>query len=52
MTNKLQQYFPMLRTREETLHKIEHRPNLRHIFYSWSEKAQNEFLDFTSAQKV
>lgn len=51
MTNKLQQYFPVLRTREETLHKIEHRPNLRHIFYSWSEKAQNEFLDFTSGAK-
>lgn len=51
MANKLQQYFPMLRTREEILHKIGHRPNLRHIFYSWSEKAQNEFLDFTTGAK-
>ena len=37
MTNKLQQYFPMLRTREEILHEIEHRPNLRRTFYNWSE---------------
>ena len=37
MTNKLQQYFPMLRTREEIIHEIEHRPNLRRTFYNWSE---------------
>lgn len=42
----------MLRTREEILHKIEHRPNLRHIFYSWSEKAQNEFLSLLLGQPV
>ena len=51
MTNKLQQYFPMLRTREEILHEIEHRPNLRRTFYNWSEKARNEFLDFTTGAK-
>ena len=51
MTNKLQQYFPMLRTREEIIHEIEHRPNLRCTFYNWSEKARNEFLDFTTGAK-
>ena len=51
MPNKLQQYFPMLRTREEILCEIEHRPNLCHTFYSWPEKAQNEFLDFTTGAK-
>ena len=51
MTNKLQQYFPMLRTREEIIHEIEHRPNLRRTFYNWSEKARNEFLDFTTGAK-
>lgn len=33
MTNKLQQYFPMIRTREEVLNEIESKSRLKNLFY-------------------
>lgn len=46
MTNKLKEYFPMIRTRKEILTYIEERQELQEIFESWSEERQEEFLDF------
>ena len=43
MKNKLQQYFPMIRTREEMNAEIERRPELKKLFFSWSEEAREEF---------
>lgn len=51
MTNKLQQYFPLLRTREEILGDIQDSPGLFSQFTSWSAEIQNEFLDFCSGAK-
>lgn len=46
MTNKLKEYFPMIRTRKEILGYIEVRPELQEVFESWREERQEEFLDF------
>lgn len=46
MTNKLQAYFPMIRSREEVMAEIEHKPVLQNMFYGWTEERQEEFLDF------
>ena len=46
MTNKLKEYFPMIRTRKEILTYIEERQELQEVFESWSEERQEEFLDF------
>ena len=46
MSNKLTQYFPTIRSREEVLHDINFNSQLTAIFYSWSESQQTEFLDF------
>lgn len=46
MTNKLQQYFPMIRTREEVLAEIGSKQELEKIFYSWADEQREEFLDF------
>lgn len=46
MTKGLQQYFPMIRTREEVLKDVESRPQLSTAFYNWTREQQNEFLDF------
>lgn len=51
MTNKLQQYFPMIRTREEVLNEIESENKLKNLFYEWTEENQNEFLDFCTGVK-
>ena len=51
MTNKLQQYFPMIRTKEELLSEIEKNPALRNVFYSWKEEARQTFLDFCTGAK-
>ena len=44
MTNKLQQYFPMIRTREEVLNEIESKSRLKNLFYEWTEENQNGCL--------
>lgn len=46
MTNKLQQYFPMLKSREEVIEKIKSDPTLEHRFNNWKPEKQEEFLDF------
>ena len=46
MANKLQKCFPMIRTREEVLDDIHGREDLTALFQSWTERQQEEFLDF------
>ena len=46
MQTKLQQYFPMLRSREEILREIDATVKLTEKFYSWREAQRQEFLDF------
>lgn len=46
MTNKLKQYFPMIRGREEILNEISSREELKKQFESWSQEWQEEFLNF------
>ncbi len=48
MTTKLQQYFPLIREREEILKEIQEKPELQNIYVGWTEKQQQEFLDFTT----
>ena len=45
MLNKLQQYFPSIRTRAAILNDIRNNDQLQNIFDSWNEKQQNAFLD-------
>lgn len=51
MKNKLQLYFPMIRTREEILDIIHSQESLRLTFMRWEEKYQKEFLDFCTGVK-
>ena len=51
MMNKLQQYFPMIRTRKEVLDEIENRRKLNDIFYGWKQDDRKEFLDFCTGVK-
>lgn len=46
MDNKLQQYFPVIRTKGEIMEKIENDESLRRMFYHWTEEQRREFLDF------
>ena len=46
MENKLQQYFPMIRTKEELLSEIHNNKKMQRIFDSWQEEQQKEFVDF------
>ena len=46
MTNKLQQYFPMIRTREEVLNEIESKSRLKNLFYEWTEEIKMNFWIF------
>ena len=52
MKNKLQQYFPMIRTREEVNAEIERRPELKKLFFGWPEEAREEFLDLYCLRPV
>lgn len=51
MNNKLRQYFPMLRTKEEILREIERNVKLTEEFYSWREEQREDFLDFCTGVK-
>ncbi len=51
MNNKLQKYFPMIRTREEVLKEIQEKPKLKMMYYSWKEKDREEFLNFCTGVK-
>lgn len=45
MTNKLCQYFPVIRSREEVMKDIEKDKQLKDMFYSWREERRKEFLE-------
>lgn len=51
MTNKLQLYFPMIRSRKEVLNDIYEKKELADMFFGWEEKYQEEFLDFCTGVK-
>lgn len=51
MTNTLQQYFPMIRTREAILSDIQDSPGLMSLFHSWKTERQEEFLNFCSGTR-
>lgn len=51
MENKLKQYFPMLRTREEVFGEIDRSVKLTEIFFNWENEQQKEFLDICTGVK-
>lgn len=46
MANRLQQYFPMIHTKEYIIEKIETDRLLKTMYEQWEEKHRQEFLDF------
>lgn len=51
MANKLQQYFPIIRTREEVLAEIHSKKKLEDIYESWSVREQEDFLDICTGAR-
>lgn len=51
MANILQQYFPMIRTREALLGDISDNENLRQTWQKWNEAQQREFLNYCTGVK-
>ena len=51
MHNRLQNYFPMIREREELLAYIRERKELKEKYENWSEEHQKEFLDSCTGVK-
>ena len=51
MNNKLKQYFPMIRTKEEIIREIEKDIRLTEEFYKWEEEQRMEFLEFCTGVK-
>lgn len=51
LTNKLQQYFPMIRSREEVRGSISADAHLAEMFGAWSSEKQEEFLDMCTGVK-
>ena len=51
MNNKLQQYFPMIRTQAAVMEEIKKDIELVAIWDSWTEAQQQEFLDFCTANR-
>lgn len=49
--NRLRDFFPMLKTRNEIMEIIEGNSRLKSTFYSWSEGAREEFLCFCTGQR-
>ena len=50
MQNKLQQYFPTIRTEKELLNEINNNPKLLSLWNEWSDEHQEEFLQFLQEQ--
>lgn len=48
MPTKLQQYFPIIRSREQIMEEIQSSPSMLGAFHSWKSEQQDEFLDFSS----
>ena len=51
MKNKLQQYFPMIRTEGEVLKELRENKELWQTFCAWEEKHQKEYLDICTGVK-
>ena len=51
MNNGLKEYFPVIREREEVLDEIYQKPSLKALFETWTEKQQEEFLDYCTGVK-
>ena len=51
MDNKLKEYFPMIRTREEILKEINGKYELRSIYNEWNEEEKSRFLDICTGVK-
>ena len=51
MKNKLQQYFPMIRTEGEVLKELRENKQLWETFCGWEEKYQKEYLDICTGVK-
>lgn len=51
MKQTLQEYFPMLQSREEVLEKIQGKKELEEMFNNWEEKQQTEFVDFCTGAR-
>ena len=51
MKDKLKNYFPLIREREELLLEIKENPKLREIYEEWSTENRKEFLDFCTGVK-
>ena len=51
MAGILQQYFPMIRTRNEVLDEIFRNEKLDRIYRGWSEQQREEFLDFCTGNR-
>ncbi len=51
MVNNLRKYFPMLRSREEVLKRIDEEKSLRETYYSWREEEREDFLDMCTGAR-
>ena len=51
MQTKLQEYFPMIKTRQTILDEINRNSKLCNIFERWEKNQQEEFLDFCTGVK-
>ena len=51
MANKLAEYFPLIREREELMEIIRKKHELKTIFNGWKKEEQEEFLDFCTGVK-
>lgn len=51
MRNKLQQYFPAIRTKKEIMDEIEGKEKLKEMFDGWKKEQQEEFLNFCTGVK-
>ena len=51
MNNKLQQYFPMIRSQKEILSIIQDKKELQDTFHQWTPAQQQEFLDFCTGAR-
>ena len=51
MQTKLQEYFPMIKTRQTILNEINRNSKLCNIFERWEKNQQEEFLDFCTGVK-
>ncbi|MBQ2801994.1 MAG: PD-(D/E)XK nuclease family transposase [Lachnospiraceae bacterium] len=51
MTNNLKKYFPLIRERSEVLADIASKKELQEQFNQWTEKQQEEFLDFCTGAR-